>query len=148
MSSFTTNMHNHITLQTQRTTIYLTVKESYTYKFPWQGTKVQLLYSLECTILQKRYEYHSVPGAFSHMSQRGTSVGSARPTRTCLLASLLHIWICSSNVNHKHNAVREKIRCKRMVLPLNYIWMLSLETLDKRHKSVDLSNYYTIQSKI
>jgi len=58
MSSFTTNMHNHITLQTQRTTIYLAVKESYTYKFPRHGRKIQLLYvSLECTILQKKYEY-------------------------------------------------------------------------------------------
>ena len=35
-----------------------------------------------------------VPGAFSHMSHRGTSLGLARPTLTCLLASLLHMWTC------------------------------------------------------
>lgn len=35
-----------------------------------------------------------IPGAFSHISQRGTSMGSARPTLTCRLASLLHKWTC------------------------------------------------------
>lgn len=38
-----------------------------------------------------------IPGAFSHISQRGTSLGSASPTRTCLLASLLHICTCDSS---------------------------------------------------
>ena len=28
------------------------------------------------------------------MSHRGTSLGLARPTLTCLLASLLHMWTC------------------------------------------------------
>ena len=32
-----------------------------------------------------------LPGAFSQMSQRGTSLGLARPTLTCRLASLLHM---------------------------------------------------------
>lgn len=32
-----------------------------------------------------------IPGAFSHMSQRGTSIGVASPTLKCLLASLLHL---------------------------------------------------------
>jgi hypothetical protein len=31
MGSFTTNMHYHITLQAERTAIYLAVKESYIY---------------------------------------------------------------------------------------------------------------------
>ena len=31
MGSFTTNMYSHITLQTKGTTVYLTVKESYTH---------------------------------------------------------------------------------------------------------------------
>lgn len=42
-----------------------------------------------------------IPGAFSHMSQRGTSLGSASPTRTCRLASLLHMWTCHSNSKDK-----------------------------------------------
>lgn len=33
-----------------------------------------------------------IPGAFSHMSQLGALLGSAKPTRRCRLASLLHLW--------------------------------------------------------
>lgn len=38
-----------------------------------------------------------IPGALSQMSHRGTSLGSASPTRTCRLASLLHICTCHTN---------------------------------------------------
>lgn len=42
-----------------------------------------------------KHESGSIPGAFSHMSQLGALLGSAKPTRTCRLASLLHIWTWS-----------------------------------------------------
>lgn len=91
MGSFTTNMHYHITLQAERTAIYLAVKESYIY-ISSQGKhkKLQKFMSREKKNMSAQTGLR-IPGAFSHMSHCGTSLGSASPTRTCRLASLLHI---------------------------------------------------------
>lgn len=55
---------------------------------------------LKYFFVKKKYRKHvinRIPGAFSQMSHRGTSLGSASPTRTCRLASLLHICTCHTN---------------------------------------------------
>ena len=86
MGPFTSNMYNHITLQAKGTAIYFTVKESYIQN--QQMNKMKKKNHNNYTIKE---EEEITPGAFSHISQRGTSLGSANPTLTCLLASLLHM---------------------------------------------------------
>ena len=57
-----------------------------------------------CPVKKKKCQQRQdcIPGAFSHMSHRGTSLGSASPTRTCRLASLLHIWTCNSSTKNRN----------------------------------------------
>lgn len=93
MGSFAMNMYHHITLETKGAAVYLTVKESYTHvprkkNISKPRTKFQSANSRKLKI----------PGAFSQMSQCGTSEGSASPTLTCLLASLLHKWTYKSSI--------------------------------------------------
>jgi hypothetical protein len=49
------------------------------------------IWKINSKVKKKKKKETCIPGAFSHMSQRGTSLGLARPTRTCRLASLLHM---------------------------------------------------------
>ena len=100
MGSFPTDMHSHITLQTKGTTVFLTVKESYIHVYRKEKYLASCK-SSNCKLSHTeniKHTENSIPGAFSHMSQRGTLEGSASPTRTCLLASLLHKWTCKSRI--------------------------------------------------
>jgi len=80
-------MNYHITLQAEGTSICLTIEESC---IQIQRKKQQMRKKnmrIRMRIVKEEY----LPGAFSQMSQRGTSLGLARPTLTCRLASLLHM---------------------------------------------------------
>lgn len=46
MGSFTTNMYNHITLETKGAAVYLTVKESYTYTCSQKEKYFKALYEI------------------------------------------------------------------------------------------------------
>lgn len=96
MHSFTSNMNYHITLQTKGSSICLAVEESYI-EIDWKGKHISNRHHRNTIRIESG---NFLPGAFSHMSQRGTSLGLARPTLTCLLASLLHMWTCHlQNIN-------------------------------------------------
>jgi len=70
-------------------------KENHKLEILLPNTKGIFLKNINSKVKSKKET--CIPGAFSHMSQRGTSLGFARPTRTCRLASLLHMWTCHSH---------------------------------------------------
>lgn len=87
--SLATNMYYHVTLQTKRTTVYLTVKEGCREEPRKNEIYAKTLETWVWKVLKQNRSH--IPGAFSQISQQGALLGSAKPTRTCRLASLLHI---------------------------------------------------------
>lgn len=80
-----------------------------------------------------------VPGAFSHMSQRGTSLGLARPTLICRLASLLHMCTCGPlPAINKLKFINQKLQKARSFLLSNF-------ERDRCQITVKLSNLRSLQ---